>query len=161
MCSLISRMKSALNDNKTADQTKLSGRSLSFRARVTNGAVLADYVDQRSEWARRFRDVIAEHEADLGGRETLSEAQRALVRRAALLQVELEFQESKFAVLREEGTEPSSWRLEDYGRHANTLRRLLETLGLHQGRRLTNVTPGRTTEATRRVLEALAGDHDD
>lgn len=140
------------SQKKPRDQSKLSGRSLAFRSRVTNGSVLADYVDGRSIWARRFRDLLHAFEADLGGIDNLSEGQRALARRAALLTVECEFTESKFATLHSQGTTPAGHRLDRYGRTANTLRRLIESLGLNEGRKQRDITP---PDHTDKILEHL------
>ena len=97
------------------------------RARVTNGSSLfAEHVDMRSTWARRFKDLIELHVADLGGPEGLSEAQRSLIRRVVTLSVEMERLECKF--VKEDGG--SNRTLDCYMRMANNLRRLLVTLGL-------------------------------
>ena len=72
--------------------------SPSNRSAVTNGSQLfAEKLDQRSAWARRFRDLIQLHLLDLGGAEDCSEAQVSLVRRAATLEIELERLEYEFA----------------------------------------------------------------
>ena len=61
----------------------------------------------------------------MGGRDTLSEAQLSLVRRAAALECELEAQEARMS----QG-EPVN--LDSFGRAASHLRRILETLGLER-----------------------------
>ena len=97
------------------------------RARVTNGSDLfAERVDGRSVWARRFKDLIELHVADLGGPESLSEARRGLIRRVATLEVESERLECLFA--KDGGG--SNRMLDRYQSMANNLRRLLITLGL-------------------------------
>ena len=65
---------------------------------------------------------------DLGGVDNCSAAERSLVRRAAALSVELERLEVKFAT----AGEASIADLEAYGRASNTLRRLLEAVGLQR-----------------------------
>ena len=60
------------------------------RSAVTNGAVLLADVDGRSTWARRARDLINEHLGDIGGLDQTSAAERSLVRRASVIEVELE-----------------------------------------------------------------------
>ena len=60
------------------------------RSRVTNGNRLLPEVDGRTVWARRMRDLIQAHTADLGGDSEISEAERSLIRRAATLATELE-----------------------------------------------------------------------
>ena len=96
------------------------------RSRVSNGTAVLPDVDGRSTWVRRLRDLIAIHLADLGGVENVSEAERSIVRRIATLTVELERLESVFATAGE--ALPS--QLDQYQRCANTLRRLLEAVGL-------------------------------
>src|SRR5215468_8117860 len=105
------------------------------RSRITNGNSLLPNVDGRSCWVRRFRDLNALHLSDLGGEDRASEAEKALVRRIATLIVELERLEMCFA----EAGQATDHQLELYGRTANTLRRLLEAVGLQ--RRPKNVTP--------------------
>ena len=63
------------------------------RSAITNGSALLADVDHRSGWMRRLRDIIKAHEADAGGPDILSEGQRAIIRRAALLQLQLEMME--------------------------------------------------------------------
>jgi hypothetical protein len=104
------------------------------RSRITNGAVLPD-VDGRSTWVRRLRDLIALHVADLGGEEATSEAERSIVRRAATLTVELERLEAKFAT----AGQAEAGDLALYTTTSNTLKRLLEAVGLR--RRTRDVTP--------------------
>ena len=82
---------------------------------------------------RRLRDIIRAHQADLGGADLLSEGQQAILRRAALLQLQAEMMEQTF-VQRESGAATHE-EIEVYQRASNTLRRLLEALGLHEGRR--------------------------
>ena len=86
----------------------------------------------RSPWTRRWRDLIEEHAADLGGAETLSVAQRSLIRRAATLEVELEAVEGRLS-------EGKSADLAAFAAVTGHLRRVLETLGI--ARRPRDVTP--------------------
>lgn len=125
------------------------------RSRITNGsAILPRGVDGRTLWVRRFRDLIALHTADLGGEDMMSEAERALVRRSATIIIQLERMEFKFAT----GNDPSSNELETYQRLSNTLRRLLQTVGLE--RRQRDVTPSLQEylkgKRSRHVIEAEA-----
>lgn len=105
------------------------------RSKITNGKVLIAGVDQRSPWVRRAKDVIAAHIADLGGVDNTSAAERSIIRRASTLTVELERMETAFAT----AGEASPLDLEVYQRCANSLRRLLEAVGLQ--RRPRDVTP--------------------
>lgn len=131
-------------------QTKRNRPSLSalaYRSRVTNGtALFVEGVDGNTPWARRFRDLLASHEADLGGRDHLSEGQRAITRRVAMITLQLELLEQTFA---ENEGHASPAQLANYQRASNTLRRLLEALGLHLGR-LARQVPG-----TRRAIQIL------
>ena len=125
------------------------------RSRVTNGHDLLPGVDGRGLWARRFRDVLALHLSDLGGELACSEAEKALVRRVACLIVELERLEVRFA----EAGEAEGQSLERYQRVANTLRRLLESLGLQ--RRAKDITPTLREYLHARVVEPTGSPDDD
>jgi hypothetical protein len=103
-------------------ETKSRGRS-----RITNGAVLPA-VDGRSTWVRRLRDLIHLHISDLGGPDAISEAERSIVRRAAVLTTELERMEVGFAT----AGKADAAELAAYVTTANALRRLLETIGLER-----------------------------
>lgn len=96
------------------------------RSRVTNGADLLATVDHRSLWARQFRDLCHLHIADLGGPDLVSKSEKALVRRCAALNVELERMEFQFA----EAGASTLPELETFQRTSNSLRRILQTLGL-------------------------------
>ena len=86
-------------------------------------------------WARRMRDLIEAHTSDLGGTDACSHAERSIVRRVACLSVELEHLEERFA--NEGQAKPSD--LDLYQRTSNSLRRLLEAVGLKRVAR--DVTP--------------------
>ncbi|MCJ2087517.1 hypothetical protein MKK88_16230 [Methylobacterium sp. E-005] len=113
----------------------LSAMKARGRSKVTNGNRLLPEVDGRTVWARRMRDLIQAHTADLGGDSEMSEAERSLVRRAATLATELERLEAQFAAAG--AADPET--LDLYGRQAGTLKRILEGLGLR--RRPRDVTP--------------------
>jgi hypothetical protein len=118
--------KSPANTRPVVDRKK-SGRS-----RISNGSALLPGVDGRSAWVRRCKDLISEFtNVHLAGADNCSPAERAIVRRVSVLIVELEILESKFAA----NNEASSEQLLLYGRTANTLRRLLQSLGLSQRQR--------------------------
>jgi hypothetical protein len=105
------------------------------RSRVTNGSVLVPGVDGRSPWIRRCKDIIASHISDLGGIDNCSAAERSLVRRCAVLTVELEALEARFAT----AGEALAADLDLYQRTAGNLRRLLEAVGLR--RRPKDISP--------------------
>jgi len=83
-----------------------------------------------------MRDVIELHISDLGGLENASEAERSIIRRAATLTIELERLEAKFSTL---PNGPRDSDLDMYQRCSNSLRRLLESIGIQ--RRPRDVTP--------------------
>jgi hypothetical protein len=105
------------------------------RSRITNGSALLPGVDGRNAWVRRCKDVLNEHIADLGGVDNVSAGERSIIRRACVLTVELERLEQKFALAGEASTDD----IDLYQRVANSLRRLLEAVGLQ--RRSRNVPP--------------------
>jgi hypothetical protein len=114
----------------------ISARSPAPRSRVTAGkALFADGTgDMRLGWARRMRDIFETHISDMGGDDAVSEAERSIARRAAVLTTELERMEALFAI-----DDAPDGMLDLYQRTANSLRRMLETLGLK--RRAKDVTP--------------------
>jgi hypothetical protein len=107
------------------------------RSALTNGSALfLGNVDERAPWCRRLRDLSRSYQADCGN--VLSEGQRTLVKRAALLTLQLELMESNFA---KNNGEASPQQIDCYQRVCNTLRRLLESLEIHKGRVARDVTP--------------------
>jgi hypothetical protein len=76
------------------------------------------------------------HTGDLGGADLVSEAEKRLISRAAMLAIQLELMDVRFA---ENEGEASRLDLDVYQRLTNTLRRTLEALGLR--RRQRDVTP--------------------
>jgi hypothetical protein len=90
---------------------------------------------ERGEWidgVKRAKDVIAAHLSD---KPDATAAEQAIIRRAAVMIVELERLERQFALAGEADPET----LELYGRVASNMRRMLEALGLE--RRSRTVTP--------------------
>jgi hypothetical protein len=114
---------------------EVAGSKRYARSSVSNGSTLLSGVDGRSCWARRLRDLIELHEADRGGQSNISEAERAIIRRASTLIVEAERLEAKFALAGE--AEPAD--LDLYQRISNSMRRLFEAVGIE--RRPRDVTP--------------------
>jgi hypothetical protein len=78
---------------------------------------------------RRAKDIIALHLSDLAGEDKTSAAERSIVRRAAVLTVQLEQLEARFALA---NGEASANELDLYARTSSTLRRLLEAVGLQR-----------------------------
>jgi hypothetical protein len=119
----------------SADRPEAVSHRSRQRSRVANGSALLAGIDGRSMWVRRAKEIIADHISDLGGIENCNAAERSIVRRASTLTVELERLEAKFATSGEACTAD----LETYQRCANSLRRLLEAVGLR--RRPRDTTP--------------------
>jgi hypothetical protein len=111
-----------------ANSPELDAPKLHARSRISNGSALLPGVDGRSTWVRRLRDLVKLHLSDLGGDDAVSEAERSIVRRAATLTVELERLELAFALAGEAAPE----QIDLYQRTANSLRRLLESVGLER-----------------------------
>ena len=121
--------------NSYPDRPTLARAKNPQHSRVTNGTALLPGIDGRSAWVRRCKDIISEHIGDLGGIDNVSAAERSLVRRAAVLSVELERLEGAFAVAG--AVDPET--LDLYGRVAGNLRRLLEAIGLQRRPRDTSL----------------------
>jgi hypothetical protein len=117
-----------------ADSDVLEMQRSKARSKISNGYLLPG-VDGRSTWMRRLRDLISLHLADMGGEAAVSEAQKSIIRRPCTLTVELERLELVFALAGEAKPE----QIDLYQRTANSLRRMLEAVGLQ--RRSRDVTP--------------------
>jgi len=118
---------------KRAPDPKVYGRT-----RVSNGSQLLQGVDGNNPWVRRCKEIIAMHLSDLGGEDNTSMAERSIVRRAAVIAVELERFEVKFAL----AGEASDSDLDLYQRGAGNLRRLLESVGLERRAKLVGPSLG-------------------
>jgi hypothetical protein len=103
-----------------------------LRSAISNGSQLFPDIDHRSAWMRRLRDLIADHISDLGGQDLISSAEMILVRRAAMLTLQLEMMEQRWA--QNEG-EAGPKSIQTYQQCTNTLRRTLEALGLRRRQR--------------------------
>lgn len=109
-----------------ADSRKQPAIKPTARSRVTNGSKLGSEMDGRTVWARRLRDLIELYSSDIGDIDSIPHSKRSLVRRAAVLTVELERAEVGFA----EKGEADPAALTAYQTTANSLRRILESLDL-------------------------------
>jgi hypothetical protein len=118
------------------------------RSRITNGSALLPGVDGRGAWVRRAKDLLALHISDLGGEENVSEAERALLRRAVTLIIELERREVLFA----QAGAADDGALAIYQTTVNTLRRTLESLGLQRRPRDVGLTLGQILRDGQRDL---------
>lgn len=74
----------------SANRAPVASLSSRQRSAVTNGSRLFVEGDGNSAWSRRFRDVLEAIMSDLGGATALSEGQRQLARRCAMLSVQCE-----------------------------------------------------------------------
>ena len=113
------------------------------KSAITNGTRFLPGVDGRSAWARRARDVMTQLIEDRGGADLTSEAERLILRKAAVLAVQTEQLETKFAEANATGETVSREDLDLYQRLANSMRRLLESVGL--GRVPHDITPNLQT----------------
>jgi hypothetical protein len=112
--------------------TTIVDRSPTTRSAVSNGSQLfVDNVDGRSKEARRFRDVLAEIISDLGGADGLSEGQRQLARRCALMSVECERMEAKSVA-------GEAIDLDVFGQLSDRIGRAFQRLGLRRVKRVIN-----------------------
>ena len=131
-------MEAAPNRARPTSSQTPAPAALTRRSRVSNGKQLFTRIgDGDTRWMRRLRDLIAMHTADLGGPDACSEAEKMLVRRAAMLALQCELLEQSWAE-HHNGVAPSK-RLIEYQRTASALRRILESLGLQ--RRARDVSP--------------------
>ncbi len=124
---MLQRRNSARNGQRTSEtrDQSLVNKSKGC-SRVSNGSALfVEKIDGRTPWARRFRDLIELHLADLGGPDNVNEAQCALIRRIATLECECERLEGEFA---KPDRIAGAKALDLYSRLSNTLRRLLDAL---------------------------------
>jgi hypothetical protein len=119
--------RARLDREATDNRSSFVLTSSKLRSAISNGSKIFDDVDHRSAWVRRYRDLVWAHEADAGGEVILSEGQRSIIRRATMLELQLELMDSRFA--RNDGAATVN-ELETYQQVANTLRRLFESLGL-------------------------------
>lgn len=113
-----------------ADAATLPPRSAPDAGKVR--LLTLEHLDGRTAAARRARDVVAAIESDLGGGERLTEAERQIVRRAAVLATIVESGEATWLA----GGELD---LQSHNGSVNTLRRLFESVGMQ--RRSRDVTP--------------------
>jgi hypothetical protein len=88
--------------------------------------------------------LIALHTSDLGGSNAISESEKMLVRRAAMLALQCELMEQQWAA-DNDGAAPSERALICYQRVTGALRRCLRDLGLK--RRAKDVTPTPSLDA--------------
>ena len=104
-----------------------------FQSRVTTGkSLFLGDVDGRCQRARRYRDLMANVMADLGGSDMLSEFQRSLAKDFVALTIWTE-------ELISQSAQGEAVDKDEYQRMVNSKRRLATTLGLKRQAR--DVTP--------------------
>jgi hypothetical protein len=104
------------------------------RSKVSNGSRLfLEQIDGRSAMARRFKDLVHDFTGDLGGRDMLSEGQKQLVRRTALISSLCEQMEAEAV------QELATFDVDKYVVLVNCL--VCETLGLKRVPREVEITP--------------------
>ena len=108
--------------------------------RLTKGKSLLPTANPHHTWPRVVQAVIDRLEAHLGGPDNLTEPQRLIARRVAVLEAELIFIEDGLANKRAAHKEPTITELDIYSRLGNAQRRHLETLGVEE-RKLKDITP--------------------
>jgi len=118
---------------------KMAPTLASVRSAISNGSTIIAEADHRSAPMRRLRDLMAAMTSDLGGPTNVSEAERLLIRRAAVMALQCEMLEQRWAA---NDHEASATQLDLYTRTSGNLRRVLETLGIGLPRRAIDVTPG-------------------
>lgn len=134
-----------------------TGKRKSARSAITNGSRLfAQRVDLRTSRGARFKDLISAYTNDAGN--DLTEAQRAIVRDLAMLQVLSEDLQQSYmesgAMSQEEQTQ--------YARITNNMRRHMKTLGLTTQREdKPDDTPDPLEYAKRGGSRRRARPHDD
>jgi hypothetical protein len=112
---MVNAKSSAANKEATARKRQ--------RSAVTNGRKVFVMGNGASPWARRWRDLIEAHIADMGGLANLSAAQHSLIQRASTIECELEQIEGRLSLGRAQD-------LAEYATAASHLRRIFETLGI-------------------------------
>lgn len=106
------------------DSAAIEHRKLHGRSRVSNLTDLfVEPTDRRSAAARRFRDILTAILSDIGGPDRVSEGQRQLARRIALLSMQCESMEAKSV-----GGEEID--LDQFGQMTDRLGRALSRLGV-------------------------------
>jgi hypothetical protein len=133
-----------------AHRKRLAPSMACVRSAVSNGSSILD-VDGRSAWMRRLRDLIDDHTAQMAN--DVSEAEKRLIRRSAMLTLQLEMQEQRWAANAEGEATPK--QLESYQRATNTLRRVLECLGLRRRTRTVGSQDSETLELWNTAVASL------
>jgi hypothetical protein len=138
-------------ENSSLNRSEIERKKSRQRSRVANGSAVLGGIDGRSLWCRRLKENLEDHFSDIPD---ASVAERSLIRRASVLEVELERMETAFALAGQASVED----LDVYARVAANLRRLLEATGLK--RRPRDVSPAQSFSELLRQ-DALQQQRDD
>ena len=111
--------------DSTTETARQYGRSRVTNAAARGSILWLDHTDKRGSVPRRFRDIVLQVTNDLGGPDLLSEAQRQIVKRIASLSIWCESMECRMA-------DGEDIDILVFGRTANSLRRLCESIGLQR-----------------------------
>jgi hypothetical protein len=117
--------RSKRSKNKPNGRRWLALPQKEFRTAIGNGSRVLDGIDGRSHIARRHIEISASIAKDLGGANLLSEAQLQLIRSAAGLVILREDLDAKAA-------DGERIDVATYCRISNSLRRVLDTIGLER-----------------------------
>jgi hypothetical protein len=109
------------------DSQEIASPPRFHRSSVSNGSRLfaVKGMDGRTGTARRFRDLVETITLDLGGTDMLSEGQRQLIRRAAMLSVMCESVEADMV-------RNTAADLSNYSTLVNAQRRTFDAIGLER-----------------------------
>jgi hypothetical protein len=130
------------SDSPRVDARSRIRRSPKLRSAISNAnsdatdgrrTKLLPMTDGRSATAKRFKDLYLDISQDLGGLDQLSEGQKQLIRRAAMLSAECE----RLEALSARGE--AEFNIDTYGMLCDRLGRLFQRIGLE--RRSKDVTP--------------------
>jgi hypothetical protein len=135
--------------NKTGERQITDVSLTKLRSALTNGSKLLVDVDHRSAWMRRLRDLISGHFSDLGGADNLSTAEASIIRRASMLELQMEMLESRFA---DNDGVATTDQLLLYQRTASAARRLFESVGIK--RRAKDIAPSLRDYIEQKGVEA-------
>src|SRR5262245_27505584 len=129
-------------------------KATNARSRVTNNKRMFLRVpgDNRSETARRTRDIFNALCSDLGGFEFMSEAEKQLARRAAFISIKCEQMEADAVI------SGNTINLDLFGQMTDRLGRCLQRLGIKRVPRDVKLTPSVQAYVDHVASEENAGD---
>ncbi|MEK1890734.1 MAG: hypothetical protein AAAB35_24860 [Phyllobacterium sp.] len=93
-------------------------------------AIRAMFIDPTSWWAQHLAEITEQYLADLGGDEVCTTAEKAVIRKVGVLEIEMRRIEAYLAT----DPDPSAMKIEMYTRLAKTFHQLLNMTGLERRR---------------------------